>query len=419
MPLPVRPLPTVQNWDCHGCSDCCRTYAVGVSEAERARIEGQKWDEDPALKGVLPVVYDPSLGGYRMNHTADGACVLLGPDNRCRIHAKFGAAAKPMACRVYPFVFVPMGDHWRVGIRFSCPSAAENKGRPLPLQAADIKENAALMEAEVGPPPADMPVPPLQPGQVVSRADLLQFTTAVLKLLRDEERPIERRLRMVAGLADFCKKAVFEKVTGERLSEFLDIAVAMVEDDVPADPYAVRKPGWVGRMLFRQVLALYARKDNGPNKGIASRGKWTRFKAGWRFGRGRGRVPKLHAKIPDTTFAVAEMPIGELSATGQALLSRFYQVKVESMQFTGPTNYHRPFWLGLESLLLTFPVMMWLTRVFASDGRDKDDSLLEALRLVDDSFGFNKLLGTGRQNWALRTMAARGEVPRLIAWYAR
>lgn len=419
MPLPVRPLPVIQKWDCHGCSDCCRTYAVRVSDEERDRIDGQNWDADPAMKGVLPVVFDPSAGGYRLNHTADGACVFLGPDNRCRIHAKFGSAAKPMACRLYPFVLVPAGDHWRVGIRFSCPSAADNKGRPLAEHAADLKEYAGLLEADAGAQFKDRPVPPLQPGQVVSWADLLRFTAAILKLLRNEEHPIERRLRMVAGLIAFCEKAAFEKVTGERLNEFLEITVAMVEDDVPADPYAVPKPGWVGRMLFRQVLALYARKDNGPNKGVASRGRWTRLKAGWRFARGRGRVPKLHGLFPETTFAVADTPAGELTATGQALLTRYYTLKVESLQFVGPTNYHRPFWLGLQSLLLTFPVVMWLTRVFASDGRDADESLREALRLVDDSFGFNKLLGTARQNWALRTMATRGEIPRLIAWYAR
>lgn len=412
MPLPVRPLPTVQKWDCQGCSDCCRTYSVGVSEAERARIDEQKWD-------VIPTVYDPAVGGYRMNHTAEGACVLLGPDNRCRIHAKFGSAAKPMACRIYPFVLVPAGDHWRLGIRFSCPSAVENKGRPLTEQGADAKEYAGLMEADAGDKFRDRPVPPLQPGQVVPWQDLVRFTNAVLGLLGDDAAPLELRLRRVAGLNDFCKKARFEKVTGQRLGEFLEIAVAMVTDDTPTEIEDIPPPGWVGRMLFRQMLAIYARKDNGPNKGIASRGKWTRLRAGWRFARGRGRVPKLHGRFPDTTFAVAEKPTGGLSAEGQALLTRFYRVKVESMQFVGPTNHHRPYWLGLESLLLTFPAILWLARVFGSDGRDPDECLVEAVRLVDDSFGFNKLLGSGRQNWAVRTLATKGELPRLIAWYAR
>ena len=42
-----------------------------------------------------------------------------------------------------------------------------------------------------------------------------------------------------------------------------------------------------------------------------------------------------------------------------------------------------------------------------------------AVRIVDDNFGYNKLLGSGRQLWATQTLAERGELARLIAWYAR
>ena len=63
-------------------------------------------------------------GEYRLNQNAEAACVFLGPGGRCRIHAKFGHDAKPLACRLYPFVLVPAGKRWRVGLRFSCPSVA-------------------------------------------------------------------------------------------------------------------------------------------------------------------------------------------------------------------------------------------------------------------------------------------------------
>ena len=129
MPMPVKSLPVIQRWDCRGCGDCCKTYHVRVTDAERARIEGQGWADDSEMKDVEPVVWDRQLGEYRLNHTAEGACVFYGPDGRCRIHAKFGAAAKPMACRIYPFALVPAGDHWRVGIRFACPSAATFRSR--------------------------------------------------------------------------------------------------------------------------------------------------------------------------------------------------------------------------------------------------------------------------------------------------
>src|SRR5437660_10016842 len=124
MPLPVRSLPVLQNWDCHGCTDCCREYLVAVTDAERARIEAQGWGDDPALKGVK--LFRRAGGWFSgkvaLNHRPGGACVCLNEQGGCRIHAKFGSEAKPLACRVYPFVLVPTGDHWRVGLRFACPS---------------------------------------------------------------------------------------------------------------------------------------------------------------------------------------------------------------------------------------------------------------------------------------------------------
>ena len=142
MPLPVRSLPVVQKWSCHGCSDCCRTYHVRVTDTERERIAKMDFLDHPGMAGVEPIVYDKKVKGYRLNHRADGACVLLDPDNKCRIHAKFGRAGKPIACRIYPFMLVPVGDHWRVGLRFACPSgrgtgeAAQEFGEESPLRRA-------------------------------------------------------------------------------------------------------------------------------------------------------------------------------------------------------------------------------------------------------------------------------------------
>ena len=120
MPMPVRALPVVQNWDCAGCAACCRQYAVWVDDDERARIESQGWEKEPDFQGVPLFVREGGrLTGseWKLNARADGACVFLGPDNRCRIHERFGSAAKPLACRVYPFMLVPAGDHWRLGLR--------------------------------------------------------------------------------------------------------------------------------------------------------------------------------------------------------------------------------------------------------------------------------------------------------------
>jgi lysine-N-methylase len=135
---------------------------------------------------------------------------------------------------------------------------------------------------------------------------------------------------------------------------------------------------------------------------------------------GVGEIPRLHGLIPETTFAHAELPAGPLSAASDALLTRYYHIKIESLQFCGPNNFHRPFWIGLDSLLLTFPAILWLSRVLTVEGmRSRDEAIELAVRIVDDSFGFNKLLGSGRQAWATQVLADRGELERLIAWYGR
>jgi lysine-N-methylase len=418
MPMLVKSLPVIQRWDCRGCGDCCKTYHVRVSDAERARIEEQDWRADSEMKDVEPVVWDRQLGEYRLNHTAEGACVFYGPDGRCRIHAKFGAAAKPMACRIYPFALVPAGDHWRVGVRFACPSAAANDGRPLPDHAADLREYAGLLEAET-PIPKDAPPPELKPGQAVGWPDLLRFAKVIGDVLAEPGTPIDYRLRKVIALASLCRKSKFEKVTGPRLKEFLEVVTAALDDDVIARAEDAPPPGWVGRVIFRQVVAVYSRKDHGPTPGIARTSRLTRVKAAWRFARGTGPIPRLHGLMPAATFAAAEMPDGPLSKESDALLTRYYRVKVESLQFCGPVNFHRTFWDGLDSLLLTFPAILWLSRVLTTSDRPRDEAVGLAVRIVDDNFGFNKLLGSGRQLWATQTLAERGELAKLIAWYAR
>jgi lysine-N-methylase len=95
-------------------------------------------------------------------------------------------------------------------------------------------------------------------------------------------------------------------------------------------------------------------------------------------------------------------------------------VKIESLQFCGPTNFRRRVWDGLDSLILTFPVILWLSRVLAAGGaRSRDEAVTLAVQIVDDNFGFNTRLGDDKQIWATQALAARGELARLVAWYAR
>src|SRR5206468_2354425 len=82
-------------------------------------------------------------------------------------------------------------------------------------------------------------------------------------------RGLERRLRKCLALAELCRRAKFDKLSGGRLAEFLNVVTAGLDGEVPKSPAEVPPPSWVGRVLFRQAAALYARKDQGPDRGLS------------------------------------------------------------------------------------------------------------------------------------------------------
>jgi lysine-N-methylase len=170
-------------------------------------------------------------------------------------------------------------------------------------------------------------------------------------------------------------------------------------------------------VLFRQAAAVFARKDQGPNRGLARRGRPALLAAAWRFARGTGQVPAVHARMGAVTFEQVEAAAGPLPEAAELDLERYYLVKLESLQFCGPTNFGLGFWDGLASLVLTYPIILWLARAFPELSRPEAVRL--AVRVVDDNFGFNPLLGQVRQKWALGVLRFRGELARLVAWYGR
>src|SRR5262249_33672603 len=148
----------------------------------------------------------------------------------------------------------------------------------------------------------ELPPPPLQRGQRVGWADLSRFAQALLGLLRDRRDRVERRLRKCLALANLCRQARFEAVTGKRPGGVLDGLGGGPGAEGAVARGAVAPPSWVGRLLFRLLLAVYARKDRGLDRRLVGRTRLGLLWAAWRFARGRGKVPRLHARLPETTF---------------------------------------------------------------------------------------------------------------------
>jgi lysine-N-methylase len=423
MPLPVRHLPVVQNWDCHAGGSCCKEYIVEVTADERQRVESQGWDRDADLGGLAPFVTrgPPWRRKHFLNHRDDGSCVFLSPEGRCRIHERHGYETKPLPCRLFPFVLVPAGDHWRVGMRYACPSAAANLGRPLAAHDDALREFAdQLAEREKLTPQPDGSLtapPPLIARRRVSWPDLHRCQEALSTLLRNRNDPLERRLRKCLTLGAEMQRARLDAMEGDRLGELLKVLRRAADAETPPNLMTLPPPTWVGRILFRQALALFTRKDHGPNRGVAGRGRAALFAAAVRFARGVGPVPRMHAGLPEATFEEAETPRGPLPMEAEAVLERYLLIKVGSLQFCGPANFGLSFWEGFEELALTFPMILWTSRMFRDLPRE--EAVTRSLTVVDDHFGFNRLLATTRQRVGFRILARRGELSRLIGWYSR
>jgi lysine-N-methylase len=419
MSWPVRHLPVLQNWDCQGCTDCCREYRVYLSDEDRRRLAEQDWEQEPEAAGRQWEVQEGPgrFARYHLKQRADGRCLFLSDQGRCRIHERFGAAAKPFACRLYPFILVPAGDHWRVSLRYACPAAAQNQGKPLPEHAGEFTDYAAEMERQEKLAGRTIAPPALQTGQCAAWPDLFRFTETLSSILSNREDRLERRWRKCLALAALCRQAKFDEIKGQRLKEFLELVTSGLDAEVPADPSALTAPTWVGRVLFRQALAVLVRKDVGSQRGPATQSRFALLVAAWRFARGRGLVPRVHALLPQITFDELETPLGPLSEEAELLLERYYLVKLSSLQFCGGANFGLPFWRGLESLALTFPVILWLVRAFHDEQRETD--VARAVSIVDHNFAYSPHLGGRFQRLALRLLAQRGELEKLIAWYSR
>jgi lysine-N-methylase len=302
-------------------------------------------------------------------------------------------------------------------MRFSCPSAAANSGRPVADAEKDLVQLSRLLERHVGRSADSAPPPLLQAGQELSWPDVCRLVQVLVEIVQDRGDRLERRLRKCLAVARIGAQTKFDNLRGNRLSTYLQAVRAGVEADVPREPSDVPPPDrLLGKLLFRVLLAIFARKDRDVYRASGIGRGLGRVLAGWRFARGRGPVPRVNEFLPETRFEEVERCSGmppELDET----LERYYVVKLNSLQFCGPPNFDLPLWAGLESLVLTLPMILWLRRAFT--GRSPVDAVQQAIQLVDDHFGGDRMLGLPHIRFMVRTLAQRGELEKLVAWYSR
>lgn len=406
-------IPALQNWSCHGCTDCCRgQLLITLSAEEKQRIEKQAWT---AADGVEPSAIFVAQGSdFRLGHQSDGACVFLDASGRCRIHAKFGEAAKPLACRLYPLVLHPAGKKVVVGMRFSCPSAAANRGKPLQEQGSDIQKLAALVVptnyGQIPPPPVSV-----KPG--IEWPDFLRYIEFLDICLAAPDISIGLKLIRALHCLRAAERGGLDQVSGESAGEIFQALFQGAVQKLPTLPQNARAPSGLGRLLLRLNVLEHARTITVQDLNSPGGHRWKLLKAIFRFGRAGGSTPVLREELRSVKFSDIEKSFGPLPAGVEEMLTRYFRVKVQSIHFCGRAFHDRPLIEGFRNLALLYPTIIWLSRWLAvSNGRNSltEADVAKAISMVDYHYGFSPYL-----SWRVKLLEQRDEIIRLCLWYAR
>lgn len=418
-------LPTLQNWSCHNCSGCCRQHGIFITDEEQQRIEQQNWTAADGVDPDLPVVVRAkghTGRRWRLAHQDDGACVFLNEQGLCRIHAKFGEAAKPIACRIYPYAFHPAGKKIAIGLRFSCPSVVKNLGRPVRDQASDLKSLANAVVPEYA---TSVPAPDIVPGQRIAWSDFHKLNRALDETFADATAPFLANLFRALTWVGLVEQSQLNLVDGVRIEDYLRVIRDAASKDNPADVRPllprVAPPSGAGRVQFRQLCGQYVRSDTfAADRSL--RGRLQLLRNVLRFTRGSGLAPAVREPFREVPFEALEQPFGEWPTEAEEILTRYYRVKIQSLHYCGPAFYDRPFVEGFYSLVLVYPCVMWIARWLAvGAGRTslEVDDLATALAAVDHHQGYNRSLASWSARRRVKTLMQMGDLLKLCAWYSR
>lgn len=416
-------LPTIQNWSCHNCSGCCREHLIEVTEEERQRILQQNWSEQDGIPAGQPTLIwyagPPWNKRYRLAHRADGACVFLNKQGLCRIHAKFGEAAKPLPCQVYPYAFHPAGKKVAVSLRYSCPSVVANKGANLQQSSLELKKMAKqIVPANV----AELPAPKLTSRETLDWADFHRFNKAIANTIGDSAVPISVRLQRLLFWLNLAEQSRFDKLQGERLEEYLELITAAATDAHPEQAEHASPPSKIGQQQFRLLVAQYARKDTELSTHAGWLGRWNMLQFAWRFAKGTGNVPVLDTGFQAVPFTDLDQAFGPLPAEAEELFARYFQVKVQGIHYCGRAYYDVPLIEGARSLALVFPAVLWIARWWSlSHERTKwqIEDIAHAMTYVDHQHGYSPVFGQAHFRRRVRILSKLDDISKLITWYSR
>ncbi len=173
---------------CTGCGVCCHSFLLGpLRGPDVERLESLRWPQGVHLPvGEQALHYlDDDGEAVPFLRTFDGRCVFQDDDGLCAIHKHFGEDVKPLVCRLFPYVFVRLGQRAssRIAVSVQFESRSLWTGHATAPPLSEDETHIRRLMAELGSVPSLPERVTLHEGRVVSLKTALDLDSKALALL--------------------------------------------------------------------------------------------------------------------------------------------------------------------------------------------------------------------------------------------
>jgi len=389
----------LQKYSCNNCVHCCKSALVPITQQEREKIEKQQdWRAELGVDELFIKHRATGDWGWALAKRSNSSCVFLDKDNLCLIHKKRGLRAKPIACKLYPFVLNPFDDSIRVGLRFDCPTVCRSEGQDLSDYLPELQRYAKHLADSSW---ENSPLPEIYPKQQISPVTIDAINDALLKIIDSNAVPLVERLQWIRGFIEHLALIKWSKITdqtGQELINMIHSGVFVEQNRKPLNRQAIKgKP----RKMLGQFFFLLAQPTiivrTGTIGWFIDLHRRIRITRQMRLlGLTSGPLPKIQPDWPDCDMSELETSFGEWSKKVQRILSRYLTCRIASFGYCGPAFYGYSITEGLESLLWALVTIGWLMRIEALKAGRKhivSADAIETLKKIDGKLGYSVALG--------------------------
>jgi lysine-N-methylase len=384
LPL-LMPSVSGQRFSCQRCSQCCWNTIVDLTEDDRRRLDAQDWSDEIASEPYVRVGTQ-----WMLSKTAEGACVFLNGEGRCRIHAKYGPHAKPFACTAFPFAVMPDSHkRWRTSWRFDCPSVARSRGRPMAEYTDQLAKLAHRLERRGRRAPG---LSQLRRGVPVRDDEIDALVKCFDEWFQDSRRSWPQRMAGAIRATDTLASIPFVRSPGERFEKYLFEVFRHLTGKLEGD--ALPAPGRYQRRVLRELVFAHADRSGFRKVRASGKGRMLhRLKtilAAVAFRGGKGTVPQLYCLPANVRFTDIDQvpPAHDEGGAIAELLTRYVRMRLQSRTFFGRGFYGWPLLDGLRALWASIVLTAWIARWLAAGEQHSMltyDHVVRAIGVVDAS----------------------------------